>query len=180
MQVVKKYANRKLYHTNRKQYITLEGIAHLIQSGRTVHVIDNETGDDITSEILAQVVASMRKHGSYALPVSMLTNLIQLGGSTLANLRQAVLASLSGRAYIETTIQQRLDSLVDVGKLTPEEANRLRHLLIQHPADQEIPFPRLLYDNIPSRSDILRLHQQVDALAARIEHIIQQDEPGGE
>lgn len=180
MQVVKKYANRKLYHTNRKQYITLDGIAQLIQSGRTVQVIDNETGKDITSDILAQVVSSMRKHNGHALPVSMLTNLIQLGGSTLANLRQAVLASLSGREYVETAIQQRLDALVDAGKLDAEEAHRLRHLLILHDSEAEIPFPRLLYDNIPSRSDILRLHRQVDALAARIEHIIQQQEPGSE
>src|SRR6266498_4059994 len=33
MQTIKKYANRKLYHTNRKQYITLDGIAALIQAG---------------------------------------------------------------------------------------------------------------------------------------------------
>ena len=39
MQTIKKYANRKLYHTNRKQYITLDGIAALIQAG---DLIDNE------------------------------------------------------------------------------------------------------------------------------------------
>src|SRR6266540_6478215 len=56
MQLIKKYANRKLYHTNRKQYITLEGIAALIQAGESVQVLDNETGDDITASILTQVV----------------------------------------------------------------------------------------------------------------------------
>ena len=48
MQTIKKYANRKLYHTNRKQYITLDGIAALIQAGEQVQVLDNETGEDIT------------------------------------------------------------------------------------------------------------------------------------
>lgn len=55
MQTIKKYANRKLYHIDRKQYITLEGIAALVQAGEQVRVIDNETGEDITAQILAQV-----------------------------------------------------------------------------------------------------------------------------
>src|SRR5262249_12123246 len=56
VQTIKKYANRKLYHTNRKQYITLDGIAALIQAGDQVQVLDNETGEDITAQILSQVV----------------------------------------------------------------------------------------------------------------------------
>jgi len=63
MQTIKKYANRKLYHTNRKQYITLEGIATLIQAGDQVQVLDNETGEDITAQILTQVVLQTRGGG---------------------------------------------------------------------------------------------------------------------
>ena len=48
MQLIKKYANRKLYHTNQKQYITLEGIARLVQDGEPVQVLDNESGEEIT------------------------------------------------------------------------------------------------------------------------------------
>ncbi|RMD76579.1 MAG: pesticidal protein Cry15Aa, partial [Chloroflexi bacterium] len=51
MHIIKKYANRKLYHTNEKRYITLDGIAQLVQKGETVQVLDNETGDDITANI---------------------------------------------------------------------------------------------------------------------------------
>ena len=76
MQTIKKYTNRKLYHTNRKQYITLDRIAALIQAGEDVRVVDNESGEDITAPILAQVVAQAR-HSGGLLPTHVLTDLIQ-------------------------------------------------------------------------------------------------------
>ena len=36
MAVIKRYPNRKLYHTEARQYITLEGIAGLIRHGQEV------------------------------------------------------------------------------------------------------------------------------------------------
>ena len=54
--LIKRYANRKLYNTQTSRYITLKGIAELIESGREVRVIDNETGEDITSVTLSQIL----------------------------------------------------------------------------------------------------------------------------
>ncbi|HMQ33518.1 MAG TPA: polyhydroxyalkanoate synthesis regulator DNA-binding domain-containing protein, partial [Chloroflexaceae bacterium] len=93
MHLIKKYANRKLYHTNQKQYITLEGIARLVQEGEPVQVLDNETGDDITSTILAQVVLTARGRSGPQLPTQLLTGLIQIGGDTLTNLRRTLASS---------------------------------------------------------------------------------------
>ena len=45
MPIVKRYPNRKLYDTEAKQYVTLEGIAELIRQGQEVHVVDNATGE---------------------------------------------------------------------------------------------------------------------------------------
>src|SRR5215218_6077356 len=93
MQTIKKYANRKLYHTNRKQYITLEGIAALIQAGEPVQVTDNETGADITASILAQVAVQAR---GGRLPTQVLTGLIEAGGDTLAGVRRSLWVTLGG------------------------------------------------------------------------------------
>jgi polyhydroxyalkanoate synthesis repressor PhaR len=49
---IKRYANRKLYNTATSRYITLKGIAELIEAGDEVRVVDNETGEDITSVTL--------------------------------------------------------------------------------------------------------------------------------
>lgn len=54
--LIKRYANRKLYNTDTSRYITLKGIAELVEAGDDVRVIDNETGEDITSITLSQIL----------------------------------------------------------------------------------------------------------------------------
>ncbi len=162
MQTIKKYANRKLYHTNRKQYITLDGIADLIKAGDHVRVVDNESGEDITASILAQVV--LQAHGDDGgLPSNVLAGLIQAGGKSFVGLRRSLWAAMGGSAFVDVEIGQRLDRLLEAGAITAEEVVRLRPLLIppgQEPTD------------LPSQSDVVRLHAQVDALAAAIEQLL--------
>ena len=56
MPLIKRYANRKLYDTESKRYITLEGIAEMIRQQQDVKVIDHETGEDITALTQAQII----------------------------------------------------------------------------------------------------------------------------
>ena len=46
--VVKRYANRKLYDTQRSRYVTLEQIAEMIRGGEDVKIVDNNSKDDLT------------------------------------------------------------------------------------------------------------------------------------
>ena len=48
MHFVKKYANRKLYDTTDKRYLTMEKLGELIKAGEEVKIIDNETGDEFS------------------------------------------------------------------------------------------------------------------------------------
>ncbi len=172
MQIIKKYANRKLYHTNQKQYITLEGIAHLIQSGYYVQIIDNETGDDITSSILAQVVVQVRGRSGAALPTTLLTSLIRFGGDTITSLRQALFSSAGAHDIIESEIARRIEYLRTEGTIEAEEATRLRHLLLSHETPQETR--RSLTAHVLSgRNDVAHLHQQLDSLVSEVEQMIQ-------
>lgn len=56
--ILKKYANRRLYHTETKKYINLDGLPEIIAGGSRVKVIDNASGKDITSETLTQAMLS--------------------------------------------------------------------------------------------------------------------------
>ena len=80
--LIKRYANRKLYNTQTSRYITLKGIAELIDANEDVRVIDNETGEDITSVALSQILVDSEREGR---PVSrtLLSDLIQRGGDAL-------------------------------------------------------------------------------------------------
>lgn len=177
MQTIKKYANRKLYHVNRKQYITLEGIAQLVQNGEQVQVVDNETGEDITVTILAQIVLQTRgRHtNNRLLSAPVLTGLIQFGGDRLAGMRRALLVSLGGEAIIDLEIAQRLNQLVTEGTLSAEEATRLRGLLLRGKLSEKTGED--LADReaeVPSRNDVARLHAQVDALMEAVEQLLHQ------
>lgn len=172
MQLIKKYANRKLYHTNQKQYITLEGIAKLVQEGDTIRVLENETGEDITADILAQVVLQSRGRSGAPLPTQLLTGLIQIGGDTLANLRRGLMSTLVGRDGIEFELHRRIDHLVATGLLSVEEGNRWRQLLIQTDFGPVAEHVAAGLHNMPNRHDLARLHDQVDALTHTVEELL--------
>ena len=80
--LVKRYANRKLYNTQTSRYITLKGIAELIEAGEEVTVIDNETGEDITSIALSQILVDSER-SNRTVSRTLLSDLIQRGGDAL-------------------------------------------------------------------------------------------------
>jgi polyhydroxyalkanoate synthesis repressor PhaR len=80
--LIKRYANRKLYNTQTSRYITLKGISDLIEAGEEVRVIDNETGEDITTVALSQILVDSEREGRQV-PRSLLTDLLQRGGDAL-------------------------------------------------------------------------------------------------
>jgi polyhydroxyalkanoate synthesis repressor PhaR len=80
--LIKRYANRKLYNTDTSRYITLKGIAELIEVGDEVRVIDNETGEDITSVALSQILVDSERNNQ-TVSRTLLSDLIQRGGDAL-------------------------------------------------------------------------------------------------
>jgi len=80
--LIKRYANRKLYNTQSSRYITLKGIADLLEAGEDVRVIDNESGEDITSITLSQILVDTER-ANRAVPGNLLSGLFQRGGDAL-------------------------------------------------------------------------------------------------
>ncbi len=75
---LKRYASRRLYDAGAKAYVTLEDIAKHIKQGRNVRVIDQKTGEDLTSQYLLQIIAEQHTQGEPALSVSVLTDLVRM------------------------------------------------------------------------------------------------------
>ena len=80
--LIKRYANRKLYNTQTSRYITLKGIAELIDDGEKVRVIDNETGEDITSVALSQSLVDSERSNS-DVSGNVLSQILGRGGDAL-------------------------------------------------------------------------------------------------
>jgi polyhydroxyalkanoate synthesis repressor PhaR len=77
--VVKKYGNRRLYDTQRSAYVNLEDVAALIRAGEDVQVVDARTGEDLTGEVLLQVVMESLQ-GADLIPLGMLRRIIRVSG----------------------------------------------------------------------------------------------------
>lgn len=81
--IVKKYANRRLYNTESSSYITLEHLAAMTREGRDFKVVDAKTDDDITHNVLTQIIMEEEARGQTMLPVSFLRQLIALYGDSM-------------------------------------------------------------------------------------------------
>jgi polyhydroxyalkanoate synthesis repressor PhaR len=80
--LIKRYANRKLYNTETSRYITLKGIAKLLEEGEEVRVIDKETGEDITQVALSQILVD-NKRAKEDPSDTLLTQILSRGGDAL-------------------------------------------------------------------------------------------------
>ena len=80
---IKKYANRRLYDTESSSYITLDRLAAMIREGRDFEVVDAKTGEDITHQVLTQIIVDEESRGATMLPVNFLRQLIGLYGGQM-------------------------------------------------------------------------------------------------
>ncbi len=83
MRIIKKYANRKLYDTVEKTYISMDRLAELIKGGEEVSVVDNQTDQDITVSILSQLLAREKRDEDSEELSDVLSNLLRKGSDTV-------------------------------------------------------------------------------------------------
>lgn len=186
MLIIKRYPNRKLYDTDAKQYVTLDGISDLIRDGQEVQVIDHATGEDLTAVILTQIIFEQEKKQAGFLPRSVLRGLVQAGGDTVASLRRTLASPLDMLGHVDEEIRRRVQELVKAGEMAEEEGQKLiKKLLLQgervranisHNVEEELPSQeelaqRLADLGVPTRDDIKTLNEQLEALEIALEQI---------
>ena len=83
--VIKKYANRRLYHTGTSTYVTLEDLSTMVQNGEDFVVYDARSGDDITRSVLTQIIFEQENKAGAEnlLPVAFLRQLIRFYGDSM-------------------------------------------------------------------------------------------------
>jgi polyhydroxyalkanoate synthesis repressor PhaR len=81
--IIKKYANRRLYHTGTSSYVTLEDLALMVRQGENFVVTDAKTGEDITRSVLTQIIFEQENKGQFLLPITFLRQLIQFYGDNM-------------------------------------------------------------------------------------------------
>ena len=160
--LIKRYANRKLYNTRTSRYITLKGIAELIEAGEQVRVLDNETGEDITSVTLSQILVDTER-STRRVPGTVLSDLIQRSGDVLYSaLKRGVGDASEGLEELQRNVRKLIGGRDGSGSRRPEWiafATPDLDRLIQRAVERVL---RAL--DLPQRADL-------DELARRIDHV---------
>lgn len=84
MILYKKYSNRRIYSMKDKTYVTLEDIEKNVTQGHSVKILDSDSEEDITSEILTQIL--IEKNKMRFLPSQILEQMIRQNESQLKDL----------------------------------------------------------------------------------------------
>ncbi len=87
MRIIKKYSNRRMYDTKDSKPITIQDIGNLVVKGEDIQVIDYETGEDITTIVLIQVILEQQRDIDGLAPAPMLLKeLIRRGRKSVQDL----------------------------------------------------------------------------------------------
>ncbi|MFZ2997055.1 polyhydroxyalkanoate synthesis repressor PhaR [Sphingobium sp.] len=84
--IIKKYANRRLYNTETSSYITLDLLSQMTREGREFTVVDAKSGEDITHNVLTQIIMEEEQRGTNMLPVNFLRQLISMYGDSMQSM----------------------------------------------------------------------------------------------
>src|SRR5262245_2683921 len=84
IRVIKRYESRKLYDTEESRYVSLEDIARWVRDGQQVHVLYNGTSEDVTAQVLTQIILDEGKRGTSFLPTELLHDLVRAGEKSVA------------------------------------------------------------------------------------------------
>ena len=83
IRIIKKYPNRRLYDTEISSYITIEDVRQLIVDGESFEVRDAKSGEDLTRQVLLQIIAEHEQDGQPMLSTQLLSQLIRFYGDSL-------------------------------------------------------------------------------------------------
>ncbi|MGV8930638.1 MAG: polyhydroxyalkanoate synthesis repressor PhaR [Luteimonas sp.] len=101
--IIKKYPNRRLYDTDISSYITIEDVRQLIVDGEEFVVRDAKSGEDLTRQVLLQIIAEHEQDGQPMLSTQLLSHIIRFYGDSL----QGFMGS-----YLERSMQTFMDQQV--------------------------------------------------------------------
>ena len=137
--IIKKYANRRLYDTHESNYITLESLKKLIVDGHLVKIVDAKSKQDISREVLLQLVAEQESAGTPILNETILTSMIQFYGHPMQKLASQYLQIALERLQTQrgqlseqmlSIMQSPLELVKDLSKQNLEWMNTLQQTFL--------------------------------------------------
>ncbi|MBW2220274.1 MAG: hypothetical protein JRF40_12415 [Deltaproteobacteria bacterium] len=174
MHRIKKYANRKLYDTTDKKYVSMDSLSKLIKSGKEISVTDNETGEDLTASVVSGLIARNKGEDKKAVSSGLLIQLFRKGGGALTDYAKKYMSIWqSAFTMAEDEVDRFVNMLVKNKEISKSEGSRLKNEITGYTDSVK----RWIADNVDRRInevlDVMNLptKDQVFALTKRIDRL---------
>src|ERR671918_2938936 len=108
LRLIKKYPNRRLYDTKTSSYITLADVKQMVLKQEEFQVVDAKSGEDLTRQILLQIILDEESAGVPMFSSDLLSQLIRFYGHAMQGMMGGYLER-NIRAFrdIQTTLQEQ-------------------------------------------------------------------------
>lgn len=110
--VIKKYPNRRLYDTDTSSYITLTEVKRLVMESEPFVILDVKTGEDLTRNILLQIILEEEASGSPMFTAPVLASVIRFYGHAM-------------QGFVGGYLEKNIQSLMEVQTKLTEQTQGL-------------------------------------------------------
>ena len=106
--LIKKYPNRRLYDTKTSSYITLADVKQMVLKQEEFQVVDAKSGDDLTRQILLQIILEEESGGAPMFSSDLLSQMIRSYGSAMQGFMGSYLEkNLEGFQQMQKALQEQ-------------------------------------------------------------------------
>ncbi|MFH1372677.1 MAG: polyhydroxyalkanoate synthesis regulator DNA-binding domain-containing protein [bacterium] len=164
MRIIRRYSNRRLYDVRDSRTLTQAELADLIRDGAEIRVVDSNTGEDISLQVLGRIVlAEAALWGDVRQTTKLFSNIIQLGGvRSMSILKNTVLASIGAIQVTKARAEKIIDDLIKKGELDKSD----RKKAVMELLDKAEKSTAGMRDRIAKEAS--RAHKEVSRLAKEV------------
>ena len=122
VRMIKKYPNRRLYDTKTSSYITLVDVKQMVLKHEDFQVIDAKTNDDLTRQILLQIILEEESGGMPMFSADLLSHLIRFYGNAMQGLMGTYLEkNIHAFQEMQKSLQEQSQRMYGDNARAPQE-----------------------------------------------------------
>jgi len=122
LRLIKKYPNRRLYDTKTSSYITLADVKQMVVKNEEFQVLDAKSSEDLTRQILLQIILEEESAGSPMFSSDLLSHLIRTYGNAMQGMMGSYLEkNIQAFQEMQNQLQEQSKKLYGDGAKVPAE-----------------------------------------------------------
>ena len=112
LRLIKKYPNRRLYDTKTSSYITLADVKQMVLKQEEFQVVDAKSGEDLTRQILLQIILEEESGGVPMFSSNMLSQLIRSYGNAM-------------QGFMGSYLEKNIRAFQDIQKTLQDQSQKM-------------------------------------------------------